>query len=228
MLHNILYGKTISHTPVYQNFEYQLWESEAKTSTNSLKLPLHSTESVLIPRRANTVDTPTIVNEIRTYFACDSSKENLPTFPASFTGACNVAFHRNSPRCAKPLFNAGLEADPYYSQTYLPFRHVHSSYANAYQSPPHYEEPADELLTGRIKFFDSSQNYGFFVLDRDGSDLFVHYDNFLRAGMTKEEIQLARAMNVRFEFRKVSYYGKYKLSCKAVDIRVAPADCLRA
>ncbi len=77
-----------------------------------------------------------------------------------------------------------------------------------------------EILTGRIKFFDSTQNYGFFILDCNGSDLFVHYDDFLKSGITKEYIQMAKAMNTRFAFRRVSYYGKYNLSSKAVDIQL--------
>ncbi len=77
-----------------------------------------------------------------------------------------------------------------------------------------------EMLTGRIKFFDEAQNYGFFTLDCNGSDLFVHYDDLLKSGITKDYLQVAKAMNVRFAFRCVSYYGKYNLSYKAVDIQV--------
>ena len=81
-----------------------------------------------------------------------------------------------------------------------------------------------DILTGRIKFFDSAQNYGFFVLDCDGSDLFVHYDDFLKSGVTKDYIQMAKAMNTQFTFKKMSYYGKYNLSSKAVDIQIVQGD----
>lgn len=81
-----------------------------------------------------------------------------------------------------------------------------------------------DTLTGCIKFFDNTQNYGFFVLDRDGSDLFVHYDDFLKSGITKDYIQMAKAMNTKFAFRRVSYYGKYSLSSKAVDIQIAQGE----
>jgi len=77
-----------------------------------------------------------------------------------------------------------------------------------------------EILTGRIKFFDEVQNYGFFTLDLTGTDLFVHYDDLLKSGITKDFIQMAKAMGTRFAFRCISYYGKYNLSYKAVDIRV--------
>eukprot|EP00826_Nyctotherus_ovalis_P024414 TRINITY_DN1888_c0_g2_i3.p1 TRINITY_DN1888_c0_g2~~TRINITY_DN1888_c0_g2_i3.p1 ORF type:complete len:115 (+),score=28.53 TRINITY_DN1888_c0_g2_i3:495-839(+) len=75
-----------------------------------------------------------------------------------------------------------------------------------------------EYLTGRVKFFDGTQNYGFFILDLDGTDLFVHYDEFFKAGMTLEYIQVARLMGTRFAFQKITYYGKYNLSYKAVNI----------
>ncbi len=76
-----------------------------------------------------------------------------------------------------------------------------------------------ELLTGMLKFFDEVQDYGFFTMDCDGTDLFVHYDDLLKSGITKEYLMMAKAMNVRFAFRCVSYYGKYNLSYKAVDIQ---------
>ena len=85
---------------------------------------------------------------------------------------------------------------------------------------PHASGGSGEIFTGRIKFFDNTQNYGFFVLDCNGSDLFVHYDDFLKSGITKEYIHMAKAMNTRFAFRRVSYYGKYSLSSKAVDIQL--------
>jgi hypothetical protein len=76
------------------------------------------------------------------------------------------------------------------------------------------------VLTGRLKFFDDTRNYGFFTLDHNGRDLFVHYDDLLNCGFTKEDIARARAVHTRFAFRCIAYYGKYNLSHKAVDIRV--------
>lgn len=81
--------------------------------------------------------------------------------------------------------------------------------------------PSDEpLFTGRVKFFDESLNYGFFILDCDGSDLFVHYDDFLQAGCTKDFIKKAKATNQRFAFQKIKYFGKYNESFKAVKIQL--------
>jgi hypothetical protein len=79
---------------------------------------------------------------------------------------------------------------------------------------------SEPLLTGKLKFFDESQNYGFFVVDCNGSDLFVHYDELLRAGLTKELIRVAKITGITFSFRCIKYYGKYDLSQKAVDVRM--------
>ncbi len=104
-----------------------------------------------------------------------------------------------------------------YTPIYIPIIVQPSVHAGSY---PYAPGTSSELLTGRIKFFDETQNYGFFTLDSNGSDLFVHYDDLLKSGITKDYIQMAKAMNVRFAFRCVSYYGKYNLSYKAVDIQV--------
>jgi cold shock CspA family protein len=42
---------------------------------------------------------------------------------------------------------------------------------------------------GKLKFFDENKNYGFFVLDDDGSDIFVHFDDLSKAGITKERLR---------------------------------------
>lgn len=34
-----------------------------------------------------------------------------------------------------------------------------------------------ERLTGKLKFFDENKSYGFIIMDDDGSDIFVHYDD---------------------------------------------------
>eukprot|EP00826_Nyctotherus_ovalis_P034061 TRINITY_DN2792_c0_g2_i6.p3 TRINITY_DN2792_c0_g2~~TRINITY_DN2792_c0_g2_i6.p3 ORF type:complete len:166 (+),score=29.99 TRINITY_DN2792_c0_g2_i6:1075-1572(+) len=85
-----------------------------------------------------------------------------------------------------------------YSKTYMPI------YVPIIIHTPIFQVPVEENVnfTGRIKFFDSTQNYGFFILDCDGSDLFVHYEDFLKAGICKEHIQVAKAISTRFSFKK--------------------------
>lgn len=225
-MHNLLYNdKPKSHYLTYKNFEYQHWELEIEQAKTLIKIPLKVTKEQIKDKGA--VDTPTILKEIRGYLSYDSSikvrNENIPnSFNSTFT---NVYDFAQENYCGYDSFHAFKENQAYFSQSYAPLKSVQNTYHSSYPSIASstfspYEEGTGEILTGRIKFFDSSQNYGFFVLDKDGSDLFVHYDNFLKAGITKEYIQMARAMNMRFAFHKINYYGKYKLSSKAVDIGV--------
>jgi cold shock CspA family protein len=75
--------------------------------------------------------------------------------------------------------------------------------------------------TGRLKFFDESKNYGFFVQDSDGSDLFVHFDDLSKANMTFETLRKVKnGYEMRFSFVPLAYYGKYSLSHKAVDVEL--------
>jgi hypothetical protein len=121
-----------------------------------------------------------------------------------------------------PYYQPNIQLGMYpntYVPVYIPIMmqpQVYTSYTN--------QTLSGDSLTGRIKFFDNTQNYGFFVLDCDGSDLFVHYDDFLKSGITRDYIQMAKVMNTRFVFKRVSYYGKYNLSSKAVDIQMLQGD----
>ena len=79
--------------------------------------------------------------------------------------------------------------------------------------------PEGQKETGRLKFFDEDKNYGFLVLDSDGSDIFVHYDDLQQSGITKEFLKKTnQAKYHRFSFTCLTYMGKYKESRKAVNI----------
>eukprot|EP00349_Pseudokeronopsis_sp_Brazil_P011481 CAMPEP_0202977618 /NCGR_PEP_ID=MMETSP1396-20130829/84356_1 /ASSEMBLY_ACC=CAM_ASM_000872 /TAXON_ID= /ORGANISM="Pseudokeronopsis sp., Strain Brazil" /LENGTH=157 /DNA_ID=CAMNT_0049716399 /DNA_START=1678 /DNA_END=2151 /DNA_ORIENTATION=+ len=74
-------------------------------------------------------------------------------------------------------------------------------------------------VTGRLKFFNEGQNYGFIVSDIDGKDLFFHYDDMKKTNLSKQFLKDAKnRFIVRFQFKVMAYYGKYNLSKKAVDI----------
>lgn len=75
--------------------------------------------------------------------------------------------------------------------------------------------------TGKLKFFDDQTNFGFIILDADGSDLFVHYDDLMKANLTKD-ILLRAKYNYTFYFSFIimTYYGKHNLSRKAVDLQL--------
>ena len=75
--------------------------------------------------------------------------------------------------------------------------------------------------TGRLKFFDENKNYGFIIMDEDGSDIFVHYDDLCKANISKEMLKAARqGLVIKLSFSCMSYIGKYDKSRKAVEIQL--------
>jgi hypothetical protein len=83
------------------------------------------------------------------------------------------------------------------------------------------EDGESKRYTGRLKFFDDAKNYGFIIMDSDDSDIFVHYDDLQKAGITKEVIKTFKNemyMQIRFHFKVMEYFGKYKKSRKAVEL----------
>lgn len=73
-----------------------------------------------------------------------------------------------------------------------------------------------------MKFFDEGKNYGFFIIDEDQSDIFVHYDDLAKAKVTKEILSQIKysKMFVKFAFNSITYIGKYNKSRKAIDIEL--------
>lgn len=82
--------------------------------------------------------------------------------------------------------------------------------------------------TGKLKFFDETKNFGFMVMDDDGSDVFVHYDDLLKSGFDKEYLKCAKSGTVlKFSYSCMSYIGRYNKSRKAVDIVLIEGPSLR-
>jgi len=153
------------------------------------------------------------------------SQENFESYMAAYA----TQYQNSNPtQYAPPLYQSEQMQHqiPYYpsqpvSQMYIPVlipnAMLNPQFGYTKQVQKEYEGC---ILTGKIKFFDEIQNYGFFVLDCDGTDLFVHYDDLLKSNITKDYIRLAKSYETRFMFRCISYYGKYSLSYKAVDIQI--------
>lgn len=56
-------------------------------------------------------------------------------------------------------------------------------------------------------------------MDEDGSDIFVHYDDLLKSGVTKELLRTAKqGIVIRFSFNCMNYIGKYNKSKKAINL----------
>ena len=78
-----------------------------------------------------------------------------------------------------------------------------------------------QIYCGRLKFFDENKNYGFIIMDEDGSDIFVHYDDLQKAGINKEILKSTRLGQViKLAFSCMKYIGKYDKSRKATDIQI--------
>jgi len=84
-------------------------------------------------------------------------------------------------------------------------------------------DESKERYLGRLKFFDENKKYGFIVMEDDGSDIFVHYDDLCKANITKDLLRTARMGNlIRLTFSCMAYIGKYNRSRKAIDIQLLP------
>lgn len=58
------------------------------------------------------------------------------------------------------------------------------------------------MYTGKLKFFDEVKCYGFIVVDETAQDLFVHYDDFLKAKIDKDLLKKAKhGTEIRFQFQ---------------------------
>lgn len=76
-------------------------------------------------------------------------------------------------------------------------------------------------MSGKLKFFDESRNYGFIVLDKDKSDMFVHYDDLKKTNLAKNLLVVSKnKYSIHFSFHVFEYEGKSKMSKKAVDIKL--------
>lgn len=111
--------------------------------------------------------------------------------------------------------NQGLEANP-------PLSRAQSQRVSSgtEKKKPVIIDESQHRYTGRLKFFDEGKNYGFIVMDDDGSDIFVHYDDLHKANINKEFLKSARFGNsIRLTFSCMEYIGKYNRSRKATDIQ---------
>ena len=77
-----------------------------------------------------------------------------------------------------------------------------------------------EKDSGKLKFFNIFQKFGFFVSDKDGIDVFFHIDDAMKNGINSEFLQMTQFNpNIRFSYQIMYYYGKHKLSRKAINIQ---------
>lgn len=76
-------------------------------------------------------------------------------------------------------------------------------------------------LAGKLKFFDEGKKYGFMVLDKDESDMFVHYDDLRKTNIAKDLLVSSKnRYSMHFTFHVFEYSGKGGVAKKAVDIKL--------
>lgn len=110
------------------------------------------------------------------------------------------------------------------------------NYSRPFMPPPQLDpsiasSPSGIVLStqnsGRLKFFDEVQNYGFLVVDGDESDLFVHYDDLKVSKLSRDILRQAKTNYfLQFSFDIVKYTGKYKESRKAVNLKLIKIEKL--
>jgi hypothetical protein len=64
--------------------------------------------------------------------------------------------------------------------------------ADVFKSLALMPRPPTSRFTGRLKFFDESKNYGFIVMDVDGTDIFVYSDDLVKTGLPREYLRTAK------------------------------------
>lgn len=231
---------------LYQNLEFQEWKAEKSIrlksgfSSELPKISLLEKESKdewqEPPQTKGELSTPAMKSQIISFFpelVTATKNENLtglkeeekadykcedamPTNINLYNNAFQYQPSMNQPQYGNPYYQS-YAYPPGYAPLYFPVLYQPMPSRTPYQSNDRSNGP---VLTGRLKFFEETQNYGFFILDSDNSDLFVHYDELLRAGLTKDLIRLAKVNYTRFSFKSMKYYGKYDLSQKAVDVHI--------
>jgi len=79
-----------------------------------------------------------------------------------------------------------------------------------------------EKMFGKLKFFSAKDKYGFIVVDTDGTDLFVHYDDLRKAQMEDQMLMTFKGrLDVSVSFCIFEYQNKQgRIKKKAVDIKL--------
>lgn len=81
------------------------------------------------------------------------------------------------------------------------------------------DEGKAERITGQLKFFDDKKNYGFLTIDSSGKDIFVHFGDLNKAGLSRSQLNDSKTWkDCKFEFTALTYIGKHNKSKKAVDL----------
>lgn len=79
-----------------------------------------------------------------------------------------------------------------------------------------------DRVEGTLKFYNENKGFGFISIDRDGSEIFLHCDDLLKANIDiRPVLRKFNFEQIKFSFRILDYMGKYKKSRKVIDISLA-------
>ena len=77
----------------------------------------------------------------------------------------------------------------------------------------------DRRYTGTLKYFDYNKGYGFVTIDANGTDIFLHCDDLVKANIDIKEVGAKSKGNpIKFSFCCLDYMGKHNKSRKIVDV----------
>lgn len=71
-----------------------------------------------------------------------------------------------------------LHSNPYQNQNHTSTGNIKHS-----KKPIVLDEGDHKRQTGKLKFFDEEQKFGFIIMDEDNTDIFVHMDDLLQANI---------------------------------------------
>jgi hypothetical protein len=194
-------------------FQHKKFDINALISPLITPYPLYSRTKGFHSNPQSPLIPPPMKPEVKMVFHEPSNfqNSNMKLHPG-YSQFKKEIFETKNPEFSQPQYQE------YFPKSNIPQQPVEFRPTPFCQAPPVPQDP-HERFSGRLKFFDEIQNYGFFIMDVDGSDLFVHYEDLKKAGLTKEFLKVVKGSAcVRFTFSCVSYYGKYSLSRKAINI----------
>lgn len=119
-------------------------------------------------------------------------------------------------------YNTNLYEKPYFInilKEYYPNKTYTNKVINIKEKE--YIENNKEREFGMLKFFDEGKGFGFIILEKDGSDIFVHLDDINKIIIDFDIIRIIRKkFIIRFSFISYYYYGKHNKSRKAIELNV--------
>jgi cold shock CspA family protein len=125
----------------------------------------------------------------------------------------------------KPKNPTSIIGGPIPSSFENPSQPIDSEWKQKGKIPPAVSHVTDKKESGRFKFFNEGKSYGFLVSDIDGSDVFFHFDDMKKAGISEDFLRDSKNNFVlRFCFNVMTYLGKYNNSKKAVDLELLTVE----